>query len=381
MIRACIIFLIAAFAGLSCFNNNVTKELGRNVNMPAVVLYKYGKVRAANQAVKAGTIIKGGSLVKVGKRSVCDLQIRNSRARIVLLMKANSELLLSAREYKDRTDLRFMLRKGRVSINVEKLQATEHVYVFTPSTSIRVKGTQLAVAADEKGTHIQVFSGAAEVRPRLPVLGRLPAEVRERSPFILALNRTLAGTADIVDAGRQKSPNNEALKAKLMKIPEYRAMIESHQIKALLGKELAEGESTAAALKILNGNTTRTHKIAEGIRTYEPGYNVDYPTTKINAPDIKQAKEEFLDLRGLSAGELAKSDAELDKKLKTYNKARREKLIVRMEELSGRAAQTVVLNSGRKIRGIIDTTDGDYKVYAPEGNYRFSRDQVKSLEF
>lgn len=246
--------LLPAFA---CFDTEKPVLPGEAVEIPAAVLYHFGKITADGAPIKTGDIASGGAIVKTERKSLGNLQLQSAEARIVFLMRENAELRLVAVRRGKVTDVTPILVHGRVLVQVEKLSSSERLFVYTPEAHIAVQGTELIVSSDVAGnTNIQVHSGVVRVRPRLALLEDLPPAVLERSVAARRVMETLDGLGTNVEAGQQTQVSQANSDHVLVLVPGLKQQLVAASSETRAGD--AAGRSSTELAELLDRRLDRS---------------------------------------------------------------------------------------------------------------------------
>lgn len=356
-VRALSVLLLASLA-VYCGSRGP----GEDVDIGATVIYKFGRLVAAGRSAKAGDNIPGGTRVDVGRKSLANLQITGATGRIALLVRENSKIILRARRYGSTIDYTPVLVHGKILLKVEDLAGSERVLVDAPGIEIAVTGTQFTIQQSAAGTNVDVLKGAVQVRPRLPWLEQIPAEIREQSEVLRSVDRSLVQAAETVAAGERGSFDASFVAEVARAVPEL--------------KRLANNSRFHQA-----ANAEEARKLAEGIDGDLINMNFHGSITKA----IEKEREKWVESRSLSEEEHA-----------LVEKQHKRVLVLTPDTMPDLRAvktlETVHLTNGKRIVGVIlKESSGppvpgkaeDVRIWSMEGGevLSFSTNQIDHISF
>lgn len=393
----------------ACFRSEEPPvEAGEAVEIPAAVLYHFGKVSADGAPLKTGDIASGGAVVKTARKSLGNLQLQTPGARIVFLMREKAELKLVALQRGDTTDVTPILKKGRVLVQLEKLSGSERLFVYTPDAHVTVQGTELVVSADANGeTAVQVHSGLVRVRPRLPALEELPPEVLDRSQAAGEVLEALDGLGAVVAPGEESRITRGNAEAALALVPGMREELRQ------ITKEIRAGEAAGRSPEELA--RTLDQKLDEPARELtarvnstevEPGTEPIAPPPLITKSKLPLAEREVLrrDFEAIvSVSPAVVNDpealeTEIERKQSDdtgpppYEEvggqeaastnapaASQDQQLKSLATQLGGSVKVLVLQNGEEKRGVVVNQGEDYLFATPAGQKVYKRDEVREV--
>ena len=353
---------------LFLFTVNCKKEEARNSNqvsdkstLSGVVLFVVGNVQSGTKKLKPGDIISENESVQTAKSSACDLQIKDSEAGIVLRMKSESSFQLKTITANGKQVPSTVVSVGTAMVNVSgKLKSGENFQVVTPTQTAGVRGTKFEVNVTKDGsTSLSVSEGKVASRIRISEADDLPLEIQEKSQTITSINKGLESQEQVIEAG-QKTTVSKSQTDKILKETGLGQSIK--QIKANIQSKLSSDEVQKALVIIDKENQVAGKEnpvIAKSLK--------DNATLKVeNSPgaDIQAKLKEFAELVAIERQKL--ETTELTTSIKQRNEKQADLLVKRIEQITGKSFETLILKSGKKVRGVIFLENNQYYVITPD---------------
>ncbi|MCB1157551.1 MAG: FecR domain-containing protein, partial [Leptospiraceae bacterium] len=291
-----------------------------------------------------------------GNKSFCDLQIISPKTEVTFRIKANSKLTFKHLNEKEQ----ILLHKGKAVFSVNK-QNGDFQY-STPAAVAGVRGTKFELSVDDnKSSSLKVIESKVSYKVRVKEIEAL-SDSNQKHPAIQKVkqfideNELVLGEAETITIDKSKSD-------KILKVAKLEKIISNPSDKKL-NKALDEIKTDE-----LSQNLSQIKK--EDLSKIE----------KISDKDLEESLEETKELEPVSESKLDKES--IQKAVESRNNEIQDKLIKRLSETHNKRAQTIILNNGEKIRGIIgDTRHKDkYILITPNGTKEFSKNEVKNIEF
>ncbi len=360
-------------------------EAGENVDVPAAVLYSFGKLSADGTTLRTGDTAPGGSLVSTGRRSLGNLQLRRTGARIVFLMRENAELSLRARRRGSVMDVRPMLRRGEALVKVEGLEpGSERLIVHTPSARIEVRGTRFRLSADpdqDSRTDLAVHEGRVSVRPRMAALEDLSPEILERSREAAKLIGFLDRHETTVNAGEAVAfDSGEAVAAALEQAPELRqTLVKLSKLDVSGDPAVAEQAARKLDASLSENRSRELEQLAAAVAQEGP------ERRELSAAELDSAAKEYASMVTVES-EVLNDPARLNTRLKQIETERRaeqatarEQALQRIARETGGSVRVLLLMNGSSVRGVVQEQGEDYLLITPESRRVYKRAEVKQV--
>ncbi|MCB1180316.1 MAG: FecR domain-containing protein [Leptospiraceae bacterium] len=142
-----------------------------------VVLFSFGNVKSGDTELKAGNIFKSDKPLKVGKKSICDIQLINSDSTIAMRIGPNSEIEWRSKNVNGKSYIIPKIKKGKVLFYIQKLSANDRFNVISPALKTTVTGTKFYLDIAETGkSTLMVIEGKVKVKPGYKELEGLPVD-------------------------------------------------------------------------------------------------------------------------------------------------------------------------------------------------------------
>jgi hypothetical protein len=339
----------------------------------AVVIFAVGDVYSQDHKLSLGDIITDAETLTTGKKSLCDIQIVDSDSGIVVRIKAESEFKLEPSVNPDGNDINLALKKGSGLFKINnKLGKNQSVKVSMPTMVAGVRGTSFVADISKKGdVELQVIEGSVSSRPAIAEIDSLPTEVKSNSQAIQAVETSLEGNEQVLDAGK-KITISKAYTDKILKDSGLKEVIPQIQ------DSIKKGDMTAATLKIdsMSGTSAETKsKITEKLANQAP--------IKVENSKDKDLQAQIKEFEELIAIESKKMENESSRKteISARNKEKKDSLMKRIEQITGKSVETLLLKNGTRVQGVIIQEGDVYHVLTTEGKKSFPESEVEGTEF
>ncbi|TGL61310.1 hypothetical protein EHQ58_05910 [Leptospira ognonensis] len=339
----------------------------------AVVIFTVGECLTGDRKLALGDLITEKDILLTGKKSLCDLQIIEAESGIVIRVKAESEFKLEPSVASDGGDVNLALRKGSGLFKINnKLAKNQSVKVIMPTMVAGVRGTSFSAEISKKGdVGLQVIEGSVSTRAAIAEIDSLPEELKSKSQTIIAVESSLAKREQVLEAG-QKVTISKAYTDKILKdtglntaIPQIQESIKKGDIKTATQK-----------LDTLSGSTEETKtKIADKLSATTP---IKVEQTK--EKDIQAQLKEFEELIAIEK-EKMQNESVRKTEISSRNKTKNESLMKRIEQITGKSAETLLLKDGSRVQGVIIQEGSTYHVLTTDGKKSFAESEVEGTEF
>lgn len=335
-------------------------------SLTGVILFAVGDVKSGGKKLKSGDVVSENDVILTGKKSTCDLQLKESEAGIVVRMKSESVFELKTRVVKDQATASPVIKAGNVLVNVSgKLKTNENFQIVTPTTVAGVRGTKFEVNVLEDGsTTVTVSEGSVATKMRLSEIDDLPTDVQQKSKLVISVNELLDSKEEILEAGQkvQIKKKDTELVGKETGLTEGIKQINletknNQEMVAILDKSLQGKEGNGAL----------------------PNVNPELKVEKISNNDLQTKLKEFNELIAIEKQKLA-SEESTTLALKEREEKNQEILSKRIEEITGKKFETLILKSGKKVRGSVFQEGDTYYVITTSGQETYKEDEVEGME-
>ena len=363
---------------------NCKKEEGKVVDtvskptLSGVVLFVVGDVQSGTRKIKTGDLILENESVKTGKNSACDLQIKDSDAGIVMRMKSESSFQLKTIAVNGKQVPSTVVSIGTAMVNVSgKLKNGENFQVVTPTQTAGVRGTKFEVNVSKDGsTTLSVTEGKVASRVRIPEAEELPIEVQEKSLTISTINKTIESQEQIIEAGQKTS----VTKSQTDKILKETGLGESiKQINLNLQSKLSSDEVQKAVSTIDKDNQVAGKENPIFEKSLKDNGTLKVETTKNG--EVEAKLKEYAELIAIEKQKLESGNSvTVAGAVKERNAKSEDALLKRIEQITGKSLQTLILKSGKKVKGVIFLESNLYYVLITDGQERNKEEEVDSIE-
>jgi hypothetical protein len=340
-----------------------------------VVLFVVGNVQSGSKKIKPGDIISENEIIQTGKNSACDLQIKESDSGIVMRMKSESSFVLKMMTVNGKQVPSTVVSIGSTLVNVTgKLKSGENFQVVTPTQTAGVRGTKFEVNVAKDGTtSLSVAEGKVVSRVRIAEADELPLEVQEKSVAISTIQKTLDAEEQVLEAG-QKTVISKAQTDKILKESGLGDSIRQIQINS---KAAPSSEDVNKAVATLDKQSPEPGKenpaVAKSLKE-----NAKQKIEKSTNSDIQEKLKEFSELIAIEKQKLESESA--TSVVKQRNSKQEDVLIKRIEQITGKSFETLILKSGKKVRGVIFLENNIYYVVTPEGQETYKEEEADGIE-
>ena len=363
---------------------NCKKEEGKVVDtvskptLSGVVLFVVGDVQSGTRKIKTGDLILENESVKTGKNSACDLQIKDSDAGIVMRMKSESSFQLKTIAVNGKQVPSTVVSIGTAMVNVSgKLKNGENFQVVTPTQTAGVRGTKFEVNVSKDGsTTLSVTEGKVASRVRIPEAEELPIEVQEKSLTISTINKTIESQEQIIEAGQKTS----VTKSQTDKILKETGLGESiKQINLNLQSKLSSEEVQKAVSTIDKDNQVAGKENPIFEKSLKDNGTLKVETTKNG--EVEAKLKEYAELIAIEKQKLESGNSvTVAGAVKERNAKSEDALLKRIEQITGKSLQTLILKSGKKVKGVIFLESNLYYVLTTDGQETYKEEEVDSIE-
>lgn len=339
----------------------------------AVVIFVVGDVRTQDRKLSFGETISITDVVKTGKKSLCDLQLIESNSGTVIRLKPETEFKIDPSTNPNQADVNLTLKSGSSLFKINnKVSKNESIRVTTPTMVAGVRGTSFSIDISRKGDAlIQVFEGSVVARPNIPELESLPDDVKLNSKTVQIIEASLERNEVTLEAG-QKVNITQSYTDKFLKDTGLKEAIP----KALDSIQKGDSGSASQILDAISGTKeARASKVEAKIALI--------PSIKVEKSKDKQLSSQLREFEELIALEKAKLENESTRKteITARSKKKEETLIKRIEQITGKSSETLVLKNGSRIQGVIFQEGEIYHVLSTEGRQSFQESEVEGTEF
>lgn len=364
----CVLSLIL----VSCKKN----ETSIPAKLSAVVLFTVGDVSMGDKKLKAGDIILENQVVQTGKNSACDIQIRESDSGIVMRMKADSVFQIQLVEANGKQTVNTLLTAGKTLVNIPtKLKNNENFHVITPTSTAGVRGTKFEVEVSKDGsTNYSVTEGKIATKIRLAQIENIPQAIQEKSVTLAAINTAIASEEKILEVG-QKTSIEKSQTDKILKEAGVAESISKVNFKDGYTPTIAEIQSS---VDTLDKNQKKSDSEKESLtKTLRASSTINIQTD--SQQNLQTRLKEYAELISIEKKKLESYES-TKLAVKERNQKYDEMLVKRIEEITGKSFETLILKNGNKVRGVIFLEANQYYVITPDGQETFKEEEVESVE-
>lgn len=369
---------LSIFILIVSFSCKEAPRVRKPAKVTALVLFKVGSVQAAGREITTGEIIQDHELIAVGAQSILDLQVRETEASITMRLRENTEVTLAGFVDPDgQLNVSPEQSKGTLLTQVQKLGAKERMLVRMPSALASVRGTKFETSIDPGNmARVTVLDGKVAARTRISELedSSATSQIPELSQLVGALEKS----ETIIENGKSATLDPKA-KDQWIEDSGLGPLLNSPEFKALAGKEAASPEqiesARAASAKHFQSPESQTKLKSSLGRPPAP------PTVEsLPKEEWDRKLKEYEELVSVEQAK-AKDQAAAGPVVKARNDAIQAQLLSRIEQIMGKASETLLLKNGTRIRGVIYQNGADYLVLTAEGSKTFSDAEVSGIEF
>lgn len=372
-----IIAIIFAVSFINCKKETEQNTVKNNKpSLSGIVLFVVGDVHIGTKKLKTGDIISENELVQTGKKSVCDLQIKEMDAEIVMRMKADSEFQLKNITVKGKQVPSAIVSVGNSMVNVsKKMKNNENFNVVTPTMVAGVRGTKFEVSVSQDGvTGLVVSEGKVATRVRISEAEDLPEEIQEKSIMIRSVKESLESQEQIIEAGNKtvitKEQTNKILKE--TGIGESIKQIQFNSQERLSPEQIQTAANTVD--KNLKPMEKESHEVTKSVQDHS-----SFKVEQVKEVDLQTKLKEYSELIAVEKQKLETVES-TNVVLKDRTEKNKELLVKRIEKITGKSFETLILKSGKKVKGIIFLEGNQYFVITPEGQENYKEEEVEGME-
>ncbi|MBK8395760.1 MAG: FecR domain-containing protein [Leptospiraceae bacterium] len=368
--------IILCFLLITCKkgdNGSVNNQSqGNKSSLNAVVLFAVGDVRVGDRKVKTGDIISENESVITGKKSTCDVQIKESDAGIVIRLKASSMFELKMTNMDGKLVPSTIVNIGNAMVNVSgKLKNDENFQVVTPTQTAGVRGTKFEVNVTEDGsTTVSVSEGKVATRIRISEVDALPIEIQEKSRVISSIKTSLGSEEQIIEAGYK----NEVTKAQTNGILKSSGLEKSIDLVNIDTQARLSPEQVQNAVNSIDATTPQDKDKTKSLKEVS-----NQKVEKISPKELQSKLDEFAELIAVEKNKLESVDSS-SVVIVERNQKNEAALIKRMEEITGKPVQTINLKSGKKLKGIVFQEGDNYYILTLSGKETYKSSDIEDIE-
>lgn len=336
-----------------------------------VATFTVGKPTADTKALKYGDLLESEPKIVVPNSSLLDLQVRNFATGITLRIKGGSEILLHRREKGDKKEFICFVKKGTVLFAINKLNKSESIIVYSPTSRSEVRGTlfKLSVKEDGSSSNIAVSEGSVEVAYSNPALESVYSSENIPEKTKTEIGKVLNNTV-VIEAGKETTLAKTEIGKILEKDPELKALLDDPSLNN--SPDPAQVVQNQELDKVLAEVET---KMAQKELSEKKDINIAIVDSK-EKDTIKKESSEIaaVDLTGKDQNEISKAVSDnINDKHSIYMKA--------VESTLGKNLETIKLANGRKVSGVIFMKGEYYHVNDPRGETLYKETEVDGFTF
>lgn len=332
-----------------------------------VATFTVGKPTADSKGLKSGDVLESEPKIIVPNSSLLDLQINQFETGIILRIKGGSEVFLHTREKGGHKELLCFVKKGTVLLSINKLNKSESVIVYSPTSRSEVRGTQFKIAVKEDGSKssVAVSEGSVEVAFSNPSLESVYSSDSVPEKTKAQIGKLLNNTV-VVEAGKEATLAKTDFNQILDKDPELKALLDN----PVLNRTIDPAQTTQSQEldKVLTEIET---KLAISIPEEKKDAAIPLADNKEKDAIKKESSEiAIIDLKEKSKTEIAKLVSEnIAQKHNIYMKS--------VETTLGKRLETIKLTNGKIISGVIFMQGETYHVTDPGGEKTYEDSEVE----
>lgn len=340
-------------------NNSLIKEYLEAVERTikksqatGIVLSVFGDVSVNNRKLNVGDMILENQTVYVGKKSNCEIQIKQSQSEFTIRLREESILALRFKETPTENVFSGLVKFGSALFKVEKVFTGEKIQAITPTTTAAVRGTAFNVSVEKDGsTKVLVYDGVVKTRVRSPEIEE--DEIIENTSEIKKLISNLEANSQIVPIG-----HSIEITPKIQK--------------EILQKADAEGLKNRAQRKEFSSSPLPdlTLRCSEKptIAKYE------------NTTAFESQKKDTESLIGVEGGKL-KNSWERQEIVSHIENKKEEKTISTFKPEVLKTPERILLKNGTVIKGSIYQFGRKYVIFTDEGKQVLDEEEVERFIF
>lgn len=314
-----------------------------------VVLSIVGDTFVDNRKLQIGDLVLENQTIYVGKKSICELQIKQSLSEFTLRLKEDTVFVLKFKEAPIENIFSGFLQQGKALFKIQKVFTGEKIQAVTPTTVASVRGTAFGVETESDGkTKISVLQGS--VRTRVRATGIEDDEIIEDTPEIKKLVSNLDYNAQIIPVG-------------------YSVEVTPEKQKSVLEKAEAEGLKNRAQRKEFSNAVIPDLSL----RCSEK------PVTKSMDPnELSSGQKELDDLVGVESAKL-KNTSENPNIVSLVENRKAEKEVINFQPDTFKKPEILLLKNGKAVKGPIYIIHNRYIVFSNVGKQIFTEEEIDKI--
>lgn len=314
-----------------------------------VVLSVVGEVFVENRKLKVGDLISENQTIFVGKKSICELQVKQSLSEFTLRLKEDTVFALKFKEAPTENIFSGFLQQGKALFKIEKVFSGERIQAVTPTTVASVRGTAFDVETDSDGrSKIYVLKG--NVRTRVRATGIEDDDLIEETPEIKKLVSNLDYNSQIIPVG-------------------YSVEVTPEKQKSVLEKAEAETLKNRAQRKEFSNAVIPDLSL----RCSEK------PVTKSMDPnELSTRQKELDDLVGVESAKL-KNTSETPDLVTLVENRKAEKEVVNFQPDTFKKPEILLLKNGKAVKGPIYKIHDKYIIFSNKGKQIFTEEEIDKI--
>ncbi|MDH5657701.1 MAG: FecR domain-containing protein [Spirochaetia bacterium] len=371
------LYLTLLIFPLTCGPSNL-KKTGKNIPTSAIVLFVFGDVKTGDARIKTGDLLHSGTEVVVGRKSGCDLQVRDADSSIMIRLHENTSYQLTARLVGKTTEFKSRLDHGMAQFRIDKMTTSEQVKISTPTSIASVRGTRFDMQVDSTGnTKTTVYEGAVAARPSIQELDDLPPDLIARSLTFDNAVTSLDKHEKVIEAGMTLTIEKKDSDALLESSPKLKTVLENPEIKELRRKTDLTPEQAQKAASSVDISVSE-EKREEMKRSLEKG-SVNKPK-KIDEDEMKKNLKLYDNMIAIEKNKLETQET-ASQAVKERNAASRTQIMERISEIMHKPVESLKLKNGKILNGVILQQGADFVVLTPEGRQLVRSSEVAEFKF
>jgi hypothetical protein len=339
-------------------------------SVSTLITFSVGINKVNDKVIKSADLINGDQNFKIGNASFADVQVRGFQSEISFRAKSKAEFNITAKEKEGTKELILFIKAGEVVFSIKKLNKAENIIVYTPTTKSQVRGTQFKVVVKEDATtSIKVGEGAVEVGKANPALETAlnSDEIGEKTKDKI---EQAMGKTQVIEAGKETTVTSKEAKDALND-PEIQALLNSPTLKNVQSPtDTVKDDQLAKELAELENKLPESKAVAD----LKPAVKIEDSKDKA---DVKKEANEILIITddGKKTADQIKSDVNNQIQKNSKN------LLDTMSKVMNKQTETLILNNGSNVTGIIFQVGNDYSVMTPAGETKYDSSLVQGYKF
>ncbi len=355
------------------FSSQITCKKPEPVKHTGVVIFAVGDVTIAGRKLSLGDTINESEVLLTGKSSMCDIQLSNSEAGVVIRIKADSEFKLNPSTDTSGSDVNMALRVGSALFKVNnKLTKNQSIRVSMPTMVAGVRGTSFSAQISKSGdVSLQVAEGSVSTRPSIEAIDSLPEEIKNNSQAIQELEKSLSKNEQVLEPGQMVTIPKTYTDNILVSSGLDTAIKEANE-------SIKKGDLSAATAKLdqTSGSTAEEKKqFSEKLSASKP-----IAVQTVAQKDIQSQLKEFEELIAIEKQKLDNAESRKTE-ITSRNQSKKDQLLKRIEQITGKSSETLILKNGTRVQGVVIQEGDTYHVLTTDGKKSFSESEVEGTEF